>query len=396
MAARKPPTLSTAVRALAQAALALPGVAAAETQGDYLYSYYHEGDIPAARSSSGNAAQRYDVQSQVFRLLAPDGERTYGVDFTYETMSGASPWYVQPSAGVGSAPVVVMSGASIRDKRYALDGSAALPLARGAVTLSAGISEEDDYSSISGGVAVERPDAQDLVTWSTGLSYSADRLDPTQGATETSTRGDDKSTASLFGGVSVVLDRRTVVQLGANYQHNEGYLSDPYKKVYVASLPNPLQEFDTRPDERNGWAATAKLRRHVPAADAALHADYRFYADDWDVQSNTLELAWHQHLGADWQLAPSARWYSQTAASFYAPYFATVPADGHMTSDYRLSPFGAITLRLDLDGTRDRAGFGVGVEYYEASGDYALQSVPDENPALLRYVSGHLRFSYRF
>ena len=394
--AAKPPALSKAVRALAQAALALPGVAAAETQGDYLYSYYHEGDVPAARSSSGRAAQRYDVQTHLFRLVKPSGDKNYGVEFTFETMSGASPWYVAPSGGVGSAPVVVMSGASVDEQRYALDGSATLPLERGKVTLSGGLSEENDYSSISGGVAVERPDAQDVATWSAGLGYSADRLDPQQGTTETSTRGADKSTASLFGGVSVVLDRRTVVQFGANYQYNEGYLSDPYKKVYVASLPNPLQEFDTRPGERNGWAATAKLRRHVPGADASLHADYRFYADDWDVQSNTLELGWHQRLAADWQLAPSARWYSQTAASFYAPYFATVPADGHMTSDYRLSPFGAITLRLDLDGARGPAGFGIGVEYYEASGDYALQSVPDENPALLRYVSGHLRFSYRF
>jgi hypothetical protein len=385
----------SAVAALAQAALALPGVAAAQVQTDYLFSWYQEADLPRERVGVG-ATERYDIKSHLFRLVAPRGETRYGVNLTYETMSGASPWYVQPGA---DGPIQQMSGASIREERIAADVSATLPLGAARLTVLGGVSDEDDYESASGGLAVERPSADDAVTWSAGVRYSADRLKPTQGAVPTGTRADEKTSTNGYAGVALVLDRRTLVQFGGSLSYAEGYLSDPYKQVYVQNLLGPGipgTQFDRRPDQRTGWSATAKLRRHVGAANAALHLDYRFYRDDWEVESHTTSLAWHQRFLVDWVLAPSVRYYSQGAAAFYSPWFASVPADGHMSSDYRLSPFGALGLRLDLDGSFGALGLGFGVEHYDADVRYANGPKDVANPGLVEYLSYQAKVRYRF
>lgn len=395
MSERRPgkPKLSRAVRALAQAALALPGVAvAADVQTDYLFSWYRESDLPASRNTQGRDLERYDIQSHLFRVLAPVVEHALGLNLTFESMSGASPWYVRPAPD--GRPVQVMSGASIREERVAADASAALAIPRGHVTATLGASDEDDYQSVSGGLAIEKTDEREAVTWSAGARYSDDRLTPTQGRTPTDVTEADKTTASAYGGVSVVLDRRTLFQAGVSLQRNDGYLTDPYKQVYIESGPQIVSE--RRPGQRLGWAGTLKLRRHVREPDAALHLDYRYYHDDWEIDSHTVEAAWHQRVAVDWRVIPSVRWYSQSQASFYGAYFPVIPADGYRSSDYRLSPFGAISARLDVVKTAGPLGLGAGLEYYDADAQYALGEVAVENPGLVQYLAAQLRFSYRF
>lgn len=385
--------LSGTVAALAQAALALPGVAAAsDVQTDYLFSWYHEADVPAERASSGRDTARYDIQSHLFRLVAPADGHELGLDLTYESMSGASPWYVMP--GPGGKPVQVMSGASIAEKRTALDGHAALLIPHGRVTVDAGASDERDYRSLSGGVSAEKTDRSGTFTLSGGVHYSDDHLSPTQGAAPTAVLEADKNTTSGFAGLAVVLDAQTVVQAGAGVTRNAGYLADPYKEVYVESGPQIVAE--ARPDRRVGFTGTLKLRRHFRGPDAALHLDYRYYHDDWKIDSHTLELAWHQRLALDWRVVPSVRWYSQSQAFFYGAYFPALPADGFRSSDYRLSPFGALAARLDVVREAGPLNLGAGLEWYEADARYAAGSVAIENPGLVRYLSGQVRVSYRF
>lgn len=100
---------------------------------------------------------------------------------------------------------------------------------------------------------------------------------------------------------------------------------------------------------------------------------------------------------ASWRLSPGVRWYSQSQAEFYAPYYQSLRDDGRASSDYRLSPYGAISLRVDL---RRALGhdweLGVGAEWYEASADYAIGSVKLENPALVEYWILSARLGKRF
>jgi len=383
----------TALAALTQAALALPGTAAADVSTDYLYSDYREGDISASRSASGRAAERYEIQSHLFRVVAPLGEQTLGLDLSYETMSGASPWFVTP--GADGKPVQVMSGASIREERIDAQGTWALPLLGQRIALSAGYSDEEDYRAINGGAELQI-DSGEALSWSAGVGYSDDRLEPTVGASSPDVIDHaTRSTLTLYGGASLILGESTIVQTSLSFGNNDGYLTDPYKRVYVESQSNTIAE--SRPDGRQSWALSTKLRHNLASLGGALHVDYRYYQDDWKIRAHTLEIAWHQALGDTWRIAPALRWYSQSQAFFYEPYFEDFRDDGFASSDYRMSPFGALSARLDLTKTLfEHWAIGAGVEYYQASGDYALKSVDVENPGLVEYLSLRARLSYRF
>lgn len=385
---------NAALLALTQAALALPGIArAGDVQTDYMYSNYREADIPGSRTTSGNDASRYDIQSHKFRVVKPWDDDVLGLNLTVETMSGASPWYITP--GVDGRPLQVMSGASIEEDRVAVNGTWAMPLADTQTAFSLGVSHEEDYQSINGGVETEFSNADKSMTWTAGVGFSSDEIDPTTGpSSPVVIDSASKTSGSLFGGLALVLNRDAVLQFGASYQRNDGYLSDPYKLAWVTDLANTVP--DARPSTRDAWIATAKFRQHFDGPQAALAVDYRFYHDDWKINAHSIDLAWHQLLPQNWRLSPGVRWYSQSQAYFYAPWYDTSRSDGYASSDYRLSPFGALSYRVDVSKTMGALSLGAGVESYEAKGSYALKEVSVENPGLVEYLNWQLRVSYRF
>ena len=387
--------------ALTTAALALPGLgaapAAAQTgddwQTDYLYSFYKEGDIGGGKTSSGSSVERYEIQTHSLRAVKPIGERSVGVDFLYETLSGASPISVQPNTD--GQPVQVMSNPTINEERFDLQLSGSTPLnARLALNMSAGVSDEDDYQARYGTAELSYELAELPMTVTGSLSYSDDELDPTQGTYPTDPAADNKSTLRGTASASYVLNRNTLVQAAAGFLRHSGYLSDPYKQFFVTG--SGLSPFDARPDGRRGFHLIGKLRHFVERFNGAAHVDYRYYQDDWEIHSHTLELTWHQSLSQTWRISPGLRWYSQSQAFFYAPFFDQVREDGFGSSDYRLSPYGAISARLDVTKSWNQLAAGFGVEYYEADGSYATGSVDVESPGLVDYTVFTARLAYSF
>ena len=104
----------------------------------------------------------------------------------------------------------------------------------------------------------------------------------------------------------------------------ENYLSDPYKRTLVAGVPMG----DVRPDVRNQLTWLTRLRKHIESTNSTLHLDYRFYVDDWEIHSHTFDVAWYQTLWKRFSVIPGFRYYSQSQAKFYGPYFTAAPSDG--------------------------------------------------------------------
>lgn len=367
--------------ALTAAALALPGLAQAQIETDVQYSRYEEADMPAG-SVTGDVRERYSIDTYLFRVAAPMGDQAVVANLTFETLSGASPWYLMPGA---NGPVVIMSGASIREERKDVQLTWAVPAAGIDWGLSAGYSKEDDYEATNLGLEFEYRPGDSAHTVSGGLGYSYDQIDPVRGPSSPNVIAKaDKDSFSAYGGISWVLNAQTVVQTALSYGLHDGYLSDPYKLAWIIDRTDTVR--DTRPGERHQFSASARLRHYLPERKAALHADYRYYYDSWDIEAHTVELAWQQMLGESWRLTPGFRWYSQSQAEFYAPFYESLRDDGRASSDYRLSPYGAISLRIDLRKALPQDWeIGAGAEWYEASADYALGSVKLENPALVEY-----------
>jgi hypothetical protein len=200
-------------------------------------------------------------------------------------------------------------------------------------------------------------------------------------------------------GLTQILTQNALLDLGVSYTHSAGYLSNPYKAVYVFNaqpgqdpsqplLYSGLGQWEARPHERNQVNGNLGYHYYIEPLNAALHAQYTVAHDDWGINAHTFSADWAQPLGAGWTVTPKVRYYSQSAADFYAPYFTTIisgydPVSGaavyskalsnYYSSDQRLSGFGAISGGLTIakqfaKGVSLESGF----EYYSHQGGLKL------------------------
>ena len=273
-----------------------------------------------------------------------------------------------------------------------------------------GVSVERDYDSSFVNMAGRWDLNQKLTTLALGLSYTnsfvhANRFPfnvvNSDVPNPPTVQGHREDGAVSFG-LTQVLSKNSLLQAGVSFTQSTGYLSNPYKEVlFFAPLnapellsPDPstgllqslaFSKFDNRPRLRDQWTWDARYAHYFTDFDAALHLDYKLYHDSWGITAHTFEANWAQPLGHGWTITPIVRYYSQSAANFYSPFFVlnqtltfddylNVATNGdtsklnfpaHFSSDYRLSAFGALSGGLTLSkqfskGVSLEAGF----QYY--------------------------------
>lgn len=211
-------------------------------------------------------------------------------------------------------------------------------------------------------------------------------------------------------GLTQVLNKDAVLNLDMGYTRSTGYLGNPYKLVTIinaTAYPSQLasdgsdpiyglisagafSNIEVRPGERNQFNWHFGYNHYIEPFDAALHFNYRFAHDDWGIIAHTFDADWVQPFGQGWTITPRIRYYSQTSADFYAPYFSTFtvidPNTGllitskfnkelpsYYSSDQRLSGFGALSGGVTIakqftKGIHLEAGF----EYYTHQGALKL------------------------
>ena len=171
-----------------------------------------------------------------------------------------------------------------------------------------------------------------------------------------------------------MINRSSAVQAGLSVTEHAGYLSDPYKLR------------DVRPRTRRERAIAARYRRFLDRADAALHADYRYFTDDWGIDSHTLHASWYQNIGPVVRIVPNARYYTQSEAGFYRPVddFG-LPLD--IRPVQRLPPVRVWRLYLRLKGVIQQPGWSmtISADRYIGSEKYGLSS-GTEHPARLEFT----------
>ena len=411
------PRPSKTLTALTTSALALPGIAGSASadvpieraSASAAFSYYKEDNLSPGRflKDGSGSRERFEVFTQQIRLDFPMTERTdLGIDFLYENMSGASPWFVQADPTTGK-PLQVMSGATIEDERYELLADVDFYLDNGKDTLSAGFSTENDYFAINFGIAAERNLNEKNTTVSASGAFSYDWIHPTDAKQFTIRRtADEKWSVDLFVGLAQILSRSSTMQLNISYKHSDGFLSDPYKAIRTVNL-NDVILSDRRPSEKDQLSILVRYRHHFEKITGSLHADARFYTDDWGVTSYTAELAWYQNFIEWLTITPSMRWYSQGKADFYDTVLPAGARPKDRSSDFRLSPYGAVSAKIKAEVEfRDlwnhdpppwlraigvSGGFdliaAVSYERYFSDGDLGLVDVSesDEAPGLVRF-----------
>lgn len=392
--------ISPALAALTTAAMALPGispivkaaVAANEPKLSFQYTRYDEDSIPSGDADpAAGERDRYEIDVLQVQFLYPLNDKLQiTTGFVYDDMSGSSPWFVRPDAN--GDPLVVMSGATIDDTRYDYRVGAQYFGEKFTVSPNIGYSKEKDYTAIFGGVQVDYEFPNKATSVSGGVSVSFDEIDPTQLAGTFRVNNEDKENYTLFGTINQVINKHTIIQSTLGVSIFDGYLSDPYKQVFLPTGNLP----DSRPDDRIQYTWSTRLRRYSELLAAAFHVDYRFYYDDWNVRSHTLDLGLNKVTESGWAFDTSMRYYSQTQADFYEPFYTQARADGEYSSDYRLSPYGSISFRLGLSESIGDWTVKFGAERYISDKSYSIQSVDVENPALLDYTQFTFGMDYSF
>jgi len=394
------PRPSRKLAALTSSALALPGIAGSasadapieEAQASAAYSRFEEFHLSRNKfSPSAGSRTRFEIDTLQLRFDLPATERMdVGVQFLYEEMAGASPWFVAP--GTAGEPLQVMSGATIEETRYDLTLDLDYYVESGKDTFTWGFSKEDDYFSTHGSVGGERNYNDKNTTLAVSGAFSYDFIEPTDpGFSQARISSGEKWSIELFGGVSQILTRSTVAQINVLYKHSDGYLSDPYKAIQDFSQSGIIS--DVRPDKKDQVGVLARLRQHIAPLNASVHLDYRFYADTFKITSHTVELAWYQTFFDVVRIVPAVRYYSQSKAEFYDTLLPVGVVPDERSSDFRLSPYGAVSLRLkgeiELEDLFDAFDFVAAFSYerYLSDGDFALVAVNEreEAPGLVKF-----------
>jgi hypothetical protein len=115
------------------------------------------------------------------------------------------------------------------------------------------------------------------------------------------------------------------------------------------------------------------------------------------LNSHTLDVAWAQNLGDDWQLVPGIRYYSQRAATFFTQQLVFGPPDAqpYQSTDFRLSAYGAFSASLKVQWEIEAFTLSASAERYYADADFASYEGP-ESPALVDFTRLSLGLDYRF
>jgi len=362
--------------AIVAAALALPGVAAAQTvpEGALLgFKHLHYRD-------SQPGLERIVVDSPSLYLLTPFAQHwSLEGSVVVDSLSGATPrWHSS-----------ISSATRMQDRRTAGDLRITRYFRRAALDAGVAYSTEDDYDSLalSANVRLSTDDNNTTLTFGTG--YTDDTIKPNPGSVVA--RDESKRINELIAGVTQVVGPNDIVQVNLSHARGRGFFTDPYKFL------------DNRPRERNQTALLLRWNRHIVAAGAALRSSYRYYDDNFGIRAHTLGLEWAQPLRG-LTITPGLRYYTQSAASFYVDPIPGVPvpplvsADPpYYSADHRLSAFGAITAGLKIAVPIGRSWVvDAKVDFYEQRGQWRLGDEGSPGLAPFRAQFYQVGLYYRF
>jgi hypothetical protein len=157
--------------------------------------------------------------------------------------------------------------------------------------------------------------------------------------------------------VSQILSKRLQGSISADYVIQQGLLSTPFQRVYFSDVDSSFNgkfrladDIERLPDSRYKLAIGGRLNYYINEF-LSLRGFYRYYFDEWGIQSNTISLEIPVKITSSFTVYPSYRFYNQTAADFFAPYAQHLSTDQYYTSDYDLSEFSASQFGLGISYT---------------------------------------------
>jgi len=238
------------------------------------------------------------------------------------------------------------------------------------ITYNGAFSVENDYRSLSGGATYKRSSEDKSLEFTFGAAGTTDEVfivgtkatpvplsDVSAGLSYGS---GTRNTVEAIAGMTYVINKRTVAQLNIAGASVKGYLNDPYK-IFSLVDENGIeydQYYEARPNSRIRNSITLNVNHQLYPENTTLNMSYRFFKDDWEIRSHTLDVLYRINLSAKTHIVPHFRYYTQTHAYFYTNAFTgRLPSDPNpisdslpefVSADYRLDDLQSLTLGMTL------------------------------------------------
>jgi len=356
---------------------------------------------PAAQAESGewdiDTALLYYTEDSRISVFEPvisaekeiDENEFVKFKLVYDVLTGSTPYGAAPSPSAQTitnpsgnstysvAPGELPLNTTFKDTRVAFSGDWTIPLDRlKQITVGANFSTEYDFNSIGVSANYAQDSSDKNRTYTVGLGVSADTWDPVggkntelaymidpEGSTPQPKGGTDtKSNFDVIFGLTQVVNRSTIMQFNLGHSTSSGYLTDPYRYISIIGTDGlPLSGadlvnaggadafpyiYEKRPDSRARNTFFWRTAHHL--TEDVINVSYRYFTDDWGINSHTLDFRYRYELGGSHYLQPRLRYYTQSEADFYTNSLTAAQASNveFASADYRLRELVTTTLGL--------------------------------------------------
>jgi len=134
---------------------------------------------------------------------------------------------------------------------------------------------------------------------------------------------------------SQVINSRLQGSLLLDLVEQHGYLGLPFHRVYFTDGTDSIEKLPA-----NRFKLPIGLRLNYFFGDnVILRGYYRYYLDNWGLRSHTASLEASVKLTPFFSVTPFYRYYTQTAADYFAAYEQHLKTDGYYSSNYALAAF---------------------------------------------------------
>lgn len=247
-----------------------------------------------------------------------------------------------------------VSSASILDQRFHTDVNFQRQLKKTDLKISGGVglAFESDYAAYPISMAFNYTEPTKMRTYSLGFSCSFDdlrwgRFDkdhegkrlqlvyPSELRYKEWYADEKRKTYNIKFGFTQVLSSKVNLGIFPEFVYQQGLLATPFHRVYFSD--NSLR-VENLPKQRFRFPLAVKLNAFLGTR-FILKNQYSFYADNFGIIGNALEIEGVVKVAKQFSLASFFRFYHQSASNYFKPYKVHDIEEEFYTSDYDLSRF---------------------------------------------------------
>ncbi|GGB85414.1 hypothetical protein GCM10007424_26830 [Flavobacterium suaedae] len=154
---------------------------------------------------------------------------------------------------------------------------------------------------------------------------------------------------------SQIINRNFQVLVQADIVSQQGYLALPFHRVYFTDGSVHQEEL---PDSRLKFPMAVRASYFL-GDNIIIRAYYRYYTDDWDLNSHTANIEVPVKISPFFSISPFYRYYQQTAIKYFKAHQQHTAANEFYTSNYDLSDFDSNFMGVGLHFTPINGVFGM-------------------------------------